>query len=78
MMPDYTLEQKAKAFDLLWNNCGNIRAEFQKYSSHFDSSYELNPRNTAIIRRIPQYTFTLWYSGNVSTFRDVLHNSIIN
>ena len=71
-MPDYTLEQKAAAFDHLWNNCGSSGCMLYDYVTR-DISRPGCPPNEATVIRIPRYKFTIIYEGDCYNFKDVLH-----
>jgi hypothetical protein len=62
-MPNYTLEQKAAAFDLLWESCGAGRG----------ISRPGCPPNEATILRVPVYEFQIFVEGDMPLFRDALH-----
>lgn len=69
-MPPFTLEEKARAFDILWENCGNGHAVFDRWK--YGDTTPVNS-NEACIERIPVYHFTIAYVGDVDYFRDVLY-----
>ena len=69
-MPDYTIEQKAAAFDKLWEQCGNGAGELITYKTVIKSV----GRNNSIAERVPVFEFKLRYNGNVYKFKDILHN----
>lgn len=69
-MPDYTLEQKAAAFDALWSNCGNAPGELLDYvSRQVDRA-----ANEVTMVRVPRYRFEVLAEGEMHRFRDVLHH----
>ena len=71
-MPEYTLEQKAAAFDHLWNNCGSARGILFDWTTR-DISRPGCPPNEATVIRIPRYKYIIAYEGDSYMFRDVLH-----
>jgi coenzyme F420-reducing hydrogenase gamma subunit len=71
-MPNYTLEQKAAAFDLLWESCGAGRGMLNGYVSR-DISRPGCPPNEATILRVPVYEFQIFVEGDMPLFRDALH-----
>lgn len=75
-MPNYTLEQKAKAFDTLWKTCGKgLPTDFYWKEHSFDASNEITGAAERRIVRVPHYRFTIGYSGlHVDEFADVLHD----
>ena len=75
-MPDYTPEQKAAAFDALWETCGLGLGVLKDYVSR-DISRPGCPPNEATIRRVPRYEFTVLAEGHgMQRFRDVLHHLV--
>lgn len=72
-MPLYTLEEKAQAFDLLWKNCGNGRGKLITYKNVLLSRPQYSYNQEKFIR-IPVYSFDIWYNGECSSFKDVLHS----
>lgn len=64
-MPHYTGEQKARAFDLLWTNCGGGVGHFYDYVSR--------PDGLTSLRRVPRYVFEIVAEGEMAKFKDVLH-----
>lgn len=69
-MPDYTMEQKAAAFDELWRTCGNGRGVLDRWKERvvtWDTTSSTH-------ERYPVYQFTIMYSGHADTFKDVLHH----
>jgi hypothetical protein len=70
-IPNYTLEEKAAVFDMLWNTCGNGRAILERYT-HKDN---LHKGSSEIV---PVYSFSIHYTGQVDNFKDVLHNLVTN
>jgi hypothetical protein len=72
-MPDYTPEEKAAAFDALWETCGRGQGRLKDYISRYSSRPE-GPLNEATILRTPRYSFEILAEGDMPTFRDVLHH----
>jgi hypothetical protein len=72
-MPDYTPEQKAAAFDALWNTCGLGQGLLKDYVSR-NISRPGCPYNEATMLRVPRYEFTILAEGEMQRFRDVLHH----
>ena len=73
-MPDYSLEQKAKAFDMLWKTCGKaLPIDFCWKEHHFDTSNEITGVAERRITRVPHYQFAIWCVGDCHEFADVLH-----
>ena len=72
-MPDYTSEQKAAAFDELWDTCGLGQGLLKDWVSR-DISRPGCPQNEATVRRVPRYTFEILAEGDMTRFRDVLHH----
>lgn len=72
-MPDYTPEQKAAAFDALWETCGLGQGLLKDYVSR-NISRPGCPDNEATILRVPRYEFTILAEGEMQRFRDVLHH----
>jgi hypothetical protein len=73
-MPDYTAEQKAAAFDALWQTCGLGMGSLKDWV-HRDISRPGCPPNEATIMRVPRYSFELLAEGeDMHRFRDVLHH----
>lgn len=72
-MPDYTLEQKAAAFDTLWRTCGSGKGLLKTWVSR-NISRPNCPLNEATFIRIPKYEFIILVEGDMYTFRDVLHH----
>lgn len=72
-MNQYTLEQKAAAFDALWDNCGKQRGELWDYK-HVNISRPGCPDNEAVFVRIARYVFKIMSEGESLVFRDVLHS----
>jgi len=71
-MNNYTLKQKADAFDKLWNNCGLGRGILH-YWANKDISRPGCPPNEATILRVPVYEFRIMFEGDCNNFKDVLH-----
>lgn len=72
-MPDYTPEQKAAAFDALWETCGLGQGLLKDYVSR-NISRPGCPDNEATLLRVPRYEFALMAEGDgMQRFRDVLH-----
>jgi hypothetical protein len=70
-MPEYTLEQKAKAFDSLWETCGLCRGMLKDY---VDRPVSRAAREATFLR-VPRYTFEILAEGEgMQRFRDVLHH----
>jgi hypothetical protein len=75
-MPDYTPEQKAAAFDALWETCGLGLGVLKDFVSRGISRPSCPP-NEATIRRVPRYEFTVMAEGEgMHRFRDVLHHLV--
>jgi hypothetical protein len=72
-MPDYTPEQKAAAFDALWDTCGLGQGLLKDYVSR-NISRPGCPDNEATMLRVPRYEFTIMAEGEMQRFRDVLHH----
>ena len=72
-MPDYTPEQKAAAFDALWNTCGLGHGLLKDFVSR-NISRPGCPDNEATLLRVPRYEFTIFAEGEMPRFRDVLHH----
>lgn len=72
-MPDYTSEQKAAAFDALWETCGRGQGLLKDWVSR-DISRPGCPPNEATVLRVPRYEFTILAEGEMRRFRDVLHH----
>jgi hypothetical protein len=72
-MPEYTDEQKAAAFDALWETCGLGQGLLKDWVSR-DISRPGCPPNEATVRRVPRYTFEILAEGDMLRFRDVLHH----
>lgn len=72
-MPDYTPEQKAAAFDALWETCGSAPGTLRDYVTR-DTSRPGCPPNEAVLVRVSRYEFTLVCEGDVTRFRHVLHH----
>lgn len=68
-MPDYTLEQKAAAFDALWLRCGPGKGVFIDYKLREVRRGE----HDATFERIPRFSFEIVFTGQVDTLKDVLH-----
>lgn len=71
-MNNYTLEQKAAAFDKLLNSCGMANGKLYTYKSR-EISRPGCPPNEATMIQIPVYKFTIMYEGDCYNFKDVLH-----
>jgi hypothetical protein len=70
-MPEYTTEQKAAAFDALWENCGLSPGVLRDYVDRPVS----RAANEATFLRVPRYSFELMAEGEgMHRFRDVLHH----
>ena len=75
-MPEYTPEQKAAAFDALWETCGLGMGVLKDYVSR-NISRPGCPPNEATILRVPRYEFTVLAEGEgMQRFRDVLHHLV--
>jgi len=72
-MPDYTPEQKAAAFDALWDTCGLGFGLLKDFVSR-NISRPGCPDNEATMQRVPRYEFTILAEGEMRRFRDVLHH----
>jgi hypothetical protein len=72
-MPDYTPEQKAAAFDALWETCGLGQGLLKDWVSR-DISRPGCPDNEATLLRVPRYEFTILAEGEMQRFRDVMHH----
>jgi hypothetical protein len=72
-MPDYTPEQKAAAFDALWETCGLGQGLLKDYVSR-NISRPGCPDNEATMLRVPRYEFTILAEGEMQRFRDVLRH----
>lgn len=68
-MPNYTLEEKARAFDALWRGCSDGGGEFIEYKM---GSIRRVDRNESAVERIPVHEFRIRFPGYVDTFGDVL------
>ena len=69
--PEYTLEQKAAAFDALWKNCGPGRGVLRDYVRRPIS----RTAKEAAFLRVPRYAFELLAEGDgMQQFSDVLHH----
>ena len=70
-MPDYTADQKAAAFDALWETCGLGQGMLRDYVDRPVS----RAAQEATFRRVPRYTFEIMAEGEgMQRFRDVLHH----
>lgn len=72
-MPEYTMEQKAAAFDQLWEHCGHGHPVFHKWKIKPEPFRPSLERMTEVAIRIPVMHFTIAFDGNVDRFADVLH-----
>lgn len=72
-MPDYTPEQKAAAFDALWQTCALGPGVLKDYVDR-NISRPGCPPNEATILRVPRYSFEILVEGDMTRFRDVLHH----
>lgn len=69
--PDYTPEQKAAAFDALWEHCGPGRGVLNDWVDLPVS----RAAHEATFRRVPRYKFEIMACGEgMLSFRDVLHH----
>lgn len=68
-IPDFTTEEKAAAFDLLWASCHKGRVEF--------SHYIPKARDERTFERIPVFYAKIFHTGQVDTFGDVLYSLVI-
>lgn len=75
-MPDYSIEEKAAAFDLLWETCGKGRPEFYKWRDYVPPPPSSPKKMLAelAITRVPVYHFTIAFDGECDSFADVLHH----
>lgn len=66
----YTTEEKVRAFDALWRDCGSGTPRLVKWQP-------LRPRVIDDFsysqERVPVYEFTIAFVGHVDSFKDVLH-----
>ena len=70
-MPDYTPDQKAAAFDALWETCGLGRGLLRDWVGRPVS----RAAKEATFIRVPRYTFEILAEGEgMQRFRDVLHH----
>lgn len=70
-MPDYTPEQKAAAFDALWETCGLGQGLLRDWVDR----PVIRAAKEATFRRVPRYTFEILAEGEgMQRFRDVLHH----
>lgn len=67
----YTLDQKAAAFDALWDRCGSQQGTLHDFKS-VNISRPDTPPSQAYIKRVPRYTYTM-IAEDLPTFRNVLH-----
>jgi len=73
-MPDYTTEEKVRAFDSLWEGCGAGKARLDRWQP-----VRLAPRSPSEmtgeekVERVPIYQFMIMFTGHVDNFADVLH-----
>ena len=73
-MPDYTTEEKVRAFDSLWEGCGAGKGQLDRWQP-----VRLAPRSPIEmtgeekVERVPIYLFTIMFTGDVDSFADVLH-----
>ena len=65
-MPEYSLEEKARAFDALWEQCGKGRGVLVDYK------YLPTDRKDTF-RRVPRYSFEVVALGQSHCLCDVLH-----
>ena len=65
-VPEYTDDQKAAAFDALWETCGRGQGLLKDWVSR-DISRPGCPPNEATVRRVPRYTFEILAEGDYAT-----------
>lgn len=70
-MPEYTLAQKAAAFDALWETCGLGQGVLLDYVDRPVN----RAAHEATFHRVPRYAFEVLAEGEgMQRFRDVLHH----
>ena len=69
-MPSYTIEQKAAAFDSLWENCGHAHGTLKDWIDHPVN----RAAHEATFLRVPRYSFEVVAEGEIHCFYDVLHH----
>ena len=73
-MPDYTTDEKVRAFDSLWEGCGAGKGRLDRWQpvrQALSSPSEITGKQK--VESVPIYQFTIMFPGHVENFADVLH-----
>lgn len=75
--PNYTTEEKAAAFDLMWETLGSGTPCFSHYIAKNVDDQILNYSGIVRHERVPVYEFSIKFAGDCNSFRDVLHSTLM-
>lgn len=70
--PQYTIEEKAAAFDMLWETLGSGEPIFLHYIAKYKKD-----QNSIEREMIPVFEFSIRFVGDCYSFKDVLHSNLI-